>query len=118
MFWPCQLSHGTVALTTRDDKGLCSVKLACGLEYMSALGFHMYDVGAGFPISKMKLILAKLTPARVKSLAGNGMHLTALAAFVFYIISNLTPVTDRNTLWVETPDGSWDALPEDSLGKD
>ncbi len=102
-------------MTTRDDKGVCSVKLACGLEYMSALGFHMYDVGADFPISKMKPILAKLTPAQVKTLAGNGMHLAALAAFVFYIISNLMPVADIRTLW---PDGSWDAVPDDSLGKD
>jgi len=83
--WPCQLTHGT----------LVSWKLqrpACGMEHLSAQGFHVFKDCSEMFFSPMMKILDENAQNHLRLLAGNGMHLAAWSAWFLYVLSHIVRV--------------------------
>ena len=82
-------------------------KMATPKEYMGALGFHsLPEFCRSFPMSPVVEIMdqLELTDKEVRLLCGNGMHLMTQAAWMTYVLSN---ISDKEPLCVEFFDEEW-----------
>ncbi|CAE7249881.1 unnamed protein product [Symbiodinium sp. CCMP2592] len=92
--WPTQLTHGSIISFQQGDEGGGSKppwRLATSREHLSALGWRMHGGSNLFPVSHMATVLQnlELTPAQVKVLAGNSMHLRTQMAFMLYALGQI-----------------------------
>ena len=99
--WPTQLTHGTVAHLPRGGP----IRLATPLEHLAAQGYQVFTQdemgslgdssglgGANAIVSPMRQIFERLPSGKVKMLVGRGIHIVVLAAWLYYILSNVAPI--------------------------
>ena len=79
--WPTQLTHGSIAALAADG----TWRLATPNEHLAALGVPVHD-----PENPLLGYLQelKVPGRRVKMLAGNGMHVRLIGAWMAYIFAN------------------------------
>ena len=65
--------------------------MATAREHLTALGWRMHGSSQRFPLSPLSSCLQKLkfTPAQIKQLAGNSMHLRTQMCFMFYALGHI-----------------------------
>ena len=82
--WPTQLTHGSIAALAGDG----GWRLATPKEHLAALGVPVHD-----PQNRLLGFLSELGVPhhRIKMLAGNGMHLHLIGAWLAYVLSNTIP---------------------------
>ena len=99
--WPTQLTHGTVAHLPRGGP----IRLATPLEHLAAQVYQVFTQGemgspgsssglggASATVSPMRQIFERLPSGKVKMLVGRGIHIVVLAAWLYYILSNVAPI--------------------------
>jgi hypothetical protein len=88
---PVNLRHGTLIAAKRDQGGAVKWRLATGLDFLTAMGFHAFPQVAGqWGLSPMMPILSHLKNNQLHSLIGNGMHLVTQATWMVYVLSNVS----------------------------
>ena len=102
--WPVALRHSNVARVQAlgkiprlpavgDSEGDFDIggidwRLAIPLENLAACGWHIYDGMSGsWGTTPMKQVLCQLSPFKLLSLVGNGMHLATQSSWLFYVLS-------------------------------
>lgn len=96
--WPVQLTHGMIMRIQGDNDWTFAVPS----DHLTALGFHMHvEPQQGWGVSPLQRIVSALTPAQVKTLTGNGMHLATQCAWMMYVFSNIV----RLDIGIEVPRG-------------
>ena len=83
--FPCQLKHGCVWSWQLQ-------RAAVGLEHLAAQGLHVLDGMHSRYHSRMQPYFESLGESAIKELSGNGMCISALAAWVVYCFSNVVRV--------------------------
>ena len=89
--WPVQLTHCCIASVGEAPEDW---RIAAGVEYFGALGFHVHGhLANSFGVSKHLKYLAALPICQQKLLAGNAMHLATQSAWMVYVLSNVAKVS-------------------------
>ena len=104
--WPSQLTHGTVLAVFERERW----KMATPKEYMGALGFHsLPDYCSRFSMSPAVKVIDRLglTDKEVRLLCGNGMHLMTQAAWMTYVLSNISEKEPLCDECVDDQDDEW-----------
>ncbi|CAE7244378.1 unnamed protein product [Symbiodinium sp. CCMP2592] len=86
---PSCLTHWTIHAWS-------AARMVLNQEVYLAHGFNLYPEATGWPVPcSMRDVLKSLANSSQKQLVGNGWHLPALAAFMFYVLAH-TVRLDRN----------------------
>ena len=88
--WPCNLTHGCLVHTTPHND---HARIATGMEHLAAHGLFLHEAATKeFHESPLRDMFASLTRTQQVTLAGRGIHVPALSAFIFWVLSNIVVV--------------------------
>ena len=113
--WPVLTRASLVTLLKQNG----DFRIGTSLEHFGSLGFHMtLMTGCSWPVSRLRELLLRLTPAQVKSIAGNGMDLTTQGAWMAYVLANTIRINRIMQVqpMMEAGSGSWEELEDDDSG--
>ena len=80
--WPCELTHGTIFSAAKG-------RFATGGEHLCSQGLQMYPLGGSRnKVSRLKPMFDCLTRQQKIHLAGNGLCMWSVAAWILYVLGN------------------------------
>ena len=83
--WPCLLTHGSIVAHTCERE-----VIATGREHLATLGWHLFpQAHAKQSVSPLSMFFKSISGTEAKCLAGRGIHLGTLGAWIFYILGNV-----------------------------
>ena len=106
--WPCLLTHGCVVSAPRQGK----LQIATAMEHLGAQGLHLHEQAClDNPASPLKAVFADIPRNKIKEIAGRGIHVSTLASWMYFILSNIVPRPQLAPTGLRSL-GSWDVVPE------
>ena len=86
--FPCLLTHGCVVSAPRNKQA----RIATAMEHCGAQGLHLFPATCqDNPRSPLEPIFRSLKAHQVKQVSGRAIHLAALSAWMWYVLSHTVP---------------------------
>lgn len=87
VLWPSQLTHGHIYSWKKE-------RFATALEHAAAQGIHISPSCSGtWKPSPLAAIFQNRSPAQLRHLMGNTMHLTTQYAWMLYVFAHICPIS-------------------------